>query len=56
MKEPPYGRRSAALKPAANPFAQWRGRLVARVPPAGRLLFVLVALMGFNQLGRCLAI
>jgi two-component system phosphate regulon sensor histidine kinase PhoR len=40
-----------ALKPATNPFAQWRGRLAARVPLLAAVLFVIVALMGFNQLG-----
>jgi two-component system phosphate regulon sensor histidine kinase PhoR len=35
----------------AKPFAHWRGRLVARVPLLAATLFVIVALMGFNQLG-----
>ncbi|HQZ11961.1 MAG TPA: ATP-binding protein [Devosia sp.] len=34
----------------ANPFAHWRGRLVARVPLLAAMLFVIVALMGFRQL------
>ena len=36
---------------AAGPFARWRQRLFARLPLLVAVLFVIVALLGFNQLG-----
>jgi two-component system phosphate regulon sensor histidine kinase PhoR len=36
---------------AASPLVRWRDRMVARLPLLAAVLFIIVALMGFNQLG-----